>query len=204
MMRRWSSLLLGLLLTLSLTACGQEAPPPPPPEPSVVQMQKICQLGVMECYYHNVAKFFEEHAAGHWFWAKDEHFWIEYDGVVRVGVDASRVTAELKGTDITISLPPTEILDSRVEPDSMRFIVAKDSAQVTGQDEVLALKEAQAQLEELAGADDLLLSEAQTRVEELLSSYIKNLLEPSGQAYTLRFERLPAKPAATPAATPAP
>lgn len=39
-------------------------------EPDVTEMRAICELSVMDCYYHNVAKYFEEDAQkgflGHW------------------------------------------------------------------------------------------------------------------------------------------
>ena len=58
-------------------------------EPQVSQMKAICELAVMDCYYHNVAKFTEEDAQGILWWKKDKHFWIEYSGIVKLGIDVS-------------------------------------------------------------------------------------------------------------------
>lgn len=73
-----------ILMTLSLAACGdkKEEENTANVEPEVTQMQSICELSVMECYYHNVAKYFEEDAEGFLFWEKDKKFWIEYSGIV--------------------------------------------------------------------------------------------------------------------------
>ena len=42
-------------------------------EPKVSQMKAICELSVMDCYYHNVAKYFEEDASGALLWKKDKN-----------------------------------------------------------------------------------------------------------------------------------
>ena len=197
-MKQLLSLFLSAVLVFSLTSCGQEETPPPAAEPSIEQMRNICELGVMECYYHNVAKFFEKDASGHLFWTKDKHFWIEYDGTVSMGVDASRVTMKIQDSKIVITLPPVQVLGKDVNPDSLNYIVAKDSAKITAADEVYALDEAQRHLEQTASQDTTMLGEAQTQVEQLLRNYVKTVLEPSGQAYSLSFEYLPAAPAPTP------
>ena len=57
----------------------------------------------MQCYYHNVAKYKEENASGFWLWAKDKHFWIEYSGVVTLGIDTSQVYMEIDGDTVTIT-----------------------------------------------------------------------------------------------------
>ena len=119
-------------------------------EPKISQMKAICELAVMDCYYHNVAKFREENAEGVLFWQKDKHFWIEYSGVVSLGIDVSQVTVEVDDTLVTITIPEAEVLRCQVDSDKLSedsYIVAKNSAKISAEDEVAAFAQAQADLE---------------------------------------------------------
>ena len=129
-------------------------------EPKISQMKAICELAVMDCYYHNVAKFREENAEGVLFWQKDKHFWIEYSGVVSLGIDVSQVTVEVDDTLVTITIPEAEVLRCQVDSDKLSedsYIVAKNSAKISAEDEVAAFAQAQADLEATAAADTALL-----------------------------------------------
>ena len=54
-----------ICMAFSLVACGnKENEKSVNMEPNITQMQSICELAVMECYYHNVAKYYEEDATG--------------------------------------------------------------------------------------------------------------------------------------------
>ena len=108
-MKRWIALLTSAVLILSCTAC-QKKEQLPKVEPQISQMRSICELAVMECYYHNVAKYQEEDAAGFLLWKKDKHFWIEYSGVVELGIDASRLSMEVSGDEVTITIPAAKVL----------------------------------------------------------------------------------------------
>lgn len=61
-MKKVIAVFLSLLLTLLCASCGKTTEEKPPMEPKVSQMKAICELAVMECYYHNVAKYTEEDA----------------------------------------------------------------------------------------------------------------------------------------------
>lgn len=74
-----------------MASCGTGKPKTPDMEPEVSRMKAICELAVMDCYYHNVAKFKEEDAEGFLFWQKDKQFWIEYSGVVTLGWTCPRL-----------------------------------------------------------------------------------------------------------------
>lgn len=54
--KRALALLLACLLLASGTGCaGPEKGPALDIQPEIAQMRAICELAVMECYYHNVA-----------------------------------------------------------------------------------------------------------------------------------------------------
>src|SRR5699024_7597829 len=107
-MKKVVSAFLACFLTLALSSCNQATQTPSDIEPDVSQMRAICELSVMDCYYHNVAKFKEENAEGILWWQKDKQFWIEYSGIVTLGVDISSVDIQINDTQITIHLPEAE------------------------------------------------------------------------------------------------
>ena len=96
-MKKFIALLLTAFLIISFTACGESSENKKITEPKVSQMKSICELAVMDCYYHNVAKYNEKNASGWWLWTQDKEFWIEYSGIVTLGVDVSLVSMEIDG-----------------------------------------------------------------------------------------------------------
>ena len=192
-MKKVLVLFLVIALMFSLVACGKtEKEAPTNMEPQVSQMKAICELAVMECYYHNVAKFFQEDAEKGFLGigSKDKHFWIEYSGVVRLGVDVSLVNIEVTDTQITITIPEAKVLGCKVDSASLTadsFIVDKDSAEVTAEDEIKAFEEAQAQLQETATNDKALLASAQQRAMALLEDYVLNIGNAVGKQYSIKW-----------------
>ena len=59
-MKKFIALLLTAFLIISCTACGESSENKKITEPKVSQMKSICELAVMDCYYHNVAKYNEK------------------------------------------------------------------------------------------------------------------------------------------------
>lgn len=192
-MKRIISVLLAALTLLLMAACGQQASGSEAQsvvEPKASQMKSICELATMECYYHNVAKYKEENAEGVLWWKKDKVFWIEYSGVVKIGIDASLVNIVIDADSVSITLPEATVLSCRVDSSSLNqdsYIVAKDSAAITAEDEVYSFSEAQKQLEDCASNDRALLAEAQQRAQELLEDYITNIGNAVGKEYTIHW-----------------
>lgn len=194
-MKKFMAVLLLLAMTVAFTACSStdtdtDTPDEIAIEPQIAQMKSICELSVMECYYHNVAKFFEENAEGILWWKKDKHFWIEYSGVVRVGIDASLVNISINDSQITITLPEAEVQSCKVDSSSLTkdsYIIDKNSAAIDAEDEIYAFSEAQLRLEETASKDTALLAEAQQRAKTLLEDYITNIGDAIQKQYTINW-----------------
>ena len=189
-MKKLMCILISAVLTLSLAACSNTEPAPVDMEPKTSQMKAICELAVMDCYYHNVAKYELKDAEGFLWWTKDKNFWIEYSGVVTLGVDVSRVTVEVDGTKVTISIPAAEVLSCTVDSNSLTedsYIVAKDSAAIEAEDEIAAFSVAQADLEATASQDTALLASAQQQAQQLLEDYITNIGKATGKSYTIEW-----------------
>lgn len=189
-MKKLMCILISAVLTLSLAACSDTEPAPVDMEPKTSQMKAICELAVMDCYYHNVAKYELKDAEGFLWWTKDKNFWIEYSGVVTLGVDVSRVTVEVDGTKVTISIPAAEVLSCTVDSSSLTedsYIVAKNSAAIEAEDEIAAFSVAQADLEATASKDTALLASAQQQAQQLLEDYITNIGKATGKSYSIEW-----------------
>lgn len=186
-MKRYYSILCTLILLFVSTGCSKEEPMP---DPDFGQMVSICELAVMDCYYHNVAKYFEPDAQGKWFWAKDKQFWVEYSGNVRMGVDSSLVNISVKNDQVSITLPPAKVLSASVDPSSLTsdaFIVAKNSAKITYEDEQLVFAEAQDYITEMASSNTTMLGNAQERVKSLLTEYVTSIGDAVGMNYQISW-----------------
>ena len=165
-------------------------------EPESSQMKMICELATMECYYHNVAKYFEEDASGALWWKKDRKFWVEYSGVVTIGIDTSLVTMEIDGDIVTITIPPAKVFGCKVDNETLTkdsFIVAQDSAAVEAEHQTEAFKDAQAKMREAAENDTALLASAQQRAQKLLEDYVLNIGNSVGKTYTIKWVYLNAE-----------
>lgn len=177
-------------LLLLTTACGK-VEEPVLPVPQEEQMKAICQLAVLECNYHNLAKYQDGQEVERFFWmTKGKRFWVEYSATVVLGIDVKQVSMELQSDVVKVTLPKAEVLDCNVNGDSLSpdsYIVDKDSAPVTAEDEVHAFQEAQDSLRQTVEADGDMLDLAQTRVEELLKNYVNSLAKATGTEYRVEF-----------------
>lgn len=181
-------LILVLVLSFSTISCTKDKKMP---KPQMSQMKSICELATVECYYHNVAKYSQENAQGMWWWKKDKHFWIEYSGVVKMGIDVSDLDIKVENNLVTIMLPPAKVLDSWVDETSLNknsFYVDNDSADITAEDQTKAFKEAQENMEREAANDSALLIKAQQRVQTLLEEYVSNIGRAIGKEYLIEWK----------------
>lgn len=176
-------------LLLLTTACGKaEAPVLPVPQEG--QVKAICQLAVLECDYHNLAKFEQKDASKFLWMTKDKRFWVEYSATAVLGIDVKQVSMDLEGNVVKVTLPKAEVLDCNVNGDSLSpdsYIVDKDSAPVTAEDEVAAFQDAQDGLQKTVEADNNMMNLAQKRAEELLRNYVNSLAKATGTEYQVEF-----------------
>lgn len=189
-MKKLLVLFLAIAVAFGAAGCSEPEQKEPVIESQVSQMKSICELAVMECYYHNVAKFMEEDAESFLWWTKDKHFWIEYSGIVTLGIDVSLVNIEVNDCEITITLPEAQVQSCKVDSASLTensYIVDKNSAAVTAEDEILAFEEAQRKLEETASKDKALLAEARQRAQSLLEDYVENISKNVDKEYYIRW-----------------
>ena len=191
-MKRIIAILLLLVSLLALCACGDASVPPATEEPQITQMRTICELATMDCYYHNVAKYYEKDAdkgiLG--FGKKDKKFWVEYSGEVTIGLDATLVALQVSGDQVTITIPPAKVLGAKVYSDSLTtdsYIIDKDSADITAEDQTRVFENAQADMLAQASNDHLLLFNAQQRAQMLLEDYVTNIGNAIGVTYQINW-----------------
>lgn len=188
-MKKIISMILMSIICISLTACTSEEQVKEI-TPQASQMKSICELATMECYYHNVAKYSEKDATGTLWWKKDRKFWVEYAGVVTIGIDATRLNIEVNEDNVIISIPPAKVLGCKVDQSTLNdesFIIAKDSAKVEAEHQTEAFKEAQLKMQEEASSDAVLLASAQQRAQKLLEDYVNNIGNCIGKSYKIEW-----------------
>ena len=175
-------LLLAVLTLLFCASCGkEEAVEIPVPEEA--QLKSICQLSVLEGYFHNVYKYNQENAEKFLWMTKNKRFWVEYTGIAKYGIDASQVSMEVEGQDITITLPKAKLLYCKVDSSSLTedsYIVDQDSAKIKAEDSKNALTQAQAKLEAEATDYEPLLTLAQQQTQKLMEEYVNNIVTAAG------------------------
>ena len=86
--RRIAFAVLAAAMLCGAVSCGRKDAAPEEPKPTIreSQMKEIAELSTLECSFHNVAKYTKENATGMLWWKKDKNFWIEYTGIVRIGI----------------------------------------------------------------------------------------------------------------------
>jgi len=113
---------------------------------------------------------------------------VRYDGVMEIGIDASRIEVTQADATITVKLPPTEILSHTPVNDSMEVLV--DVSTVFNNNGVSDFTELfnteQKAMEEKVNESGLLI-EARTNAEEQLRSFLESLPGIAGN-YTIVFE----------------
>ena len=191
-MKRIIAILLMIASLLALCACGDASVPPATEEPQITQMRTICELATMDCYYHNVAKYYEKDAEKGilGLGKKDKKFWVEYSGEVTIGLDATLVALQVSGDQVTITIPPAKVLGAKVYSDSLTtdsYIIDKGSADITAEDQTRVFENAQADMLAQASNDHLLLFNAQQRAQMLLEDYVTNIGNAIGVTYQINW-----------------
>lgn len=184
---------LAVALSVSCVACGTSRKDESEMGLQASKMKAICELAVVECYYHNVAKYSQDDAERFLWWVKDRRFWIEYEGIVKIGIDASRLDIKVKDEKVTISIPKVEVLSAKVDKASLNkdsYYVEKGSAKITAEDEKQAIVDAQNNMQEEASNNTALLDTAQERVETLLEEYVNNIGTAVGKDYVIEWKYL--------------
>lgn len=190
-MKRIAIVLLITLLAGMIVSCSAENAA----SPDIAQIRSICDLATLECYYHNVAKSTKDKSSGlAGFGEVEREFWIEYEGVVKIGIDMSQVIMDVQNTTVTVTLPEAKVLEIGIANDSWNessYIHSGDSwfnkNKITAEDQKNAIADAQTKMKETAEGNTQLLEQARSRAQKLIENYIKKLGDLSGVEYEIKW-----------------
>lgn len=181
------------IITVSIGGCSKKEETDR--EPDVAQIRSICQLATLECYYHDVVKFDEKEDVlitfgdrGH------KQFWIEYSGIVKVGIDMSKVKMSVKGDKVTVTIPNAEVLSCKVDEKSLdpSKYISKTGwlTEITSEDEVEAFSKAKEKMEKTAKENKTLLLNARERAKTLIENYVTNIGNLIGKTYQIKWKEV--------------
>ena len=156
-------------------------------------IRHICELATLECFYHNVTEWNDP---GDFFNA-GKKLWMEYDGIVRVGIKGEQVHVSDPDKDdvITVTIPSAAILGKDLDEKSIYEIDSQSPlwgfvpiyGSVSTEDRKEALSGAQKDMEASAMKNEMILSEARERAKMIIEKNIISLGEAGGKHYTVRF-----------------
>ena len=179
-----------LVVCMLFSACGKKEEAPEE-DLSLTQMKSICELATLKCYYHNVAKITKEKDV--LWWDTTAELWIEYSGIVKLGVDITNLDMQVDQNQVTITMPKAKVLSCQVDQTSLD----KDSyytnreglgaEKINADDQTEAIKTAQENMLENVESDDSLLQQVEQRAQELLEQYVKNVGNAMGKTYEVSF-----------------
>ena len=157
-------------------------------------IDKICELATLKCYYHDVAEYEKQPDAIFkygLFKYGYKKMWLEYDGIVTVGIDAGKIQVEKPDTNsvVRIYVPDAQILDVDADVNSMNEPITETGklTNITSEEKSEAFSETQAAMRKNAEADDSILIQAKNNAKELLNQYVLNLGEQMGVQYKVEW-----------------
>ena len=159
----------------------------------IMQVRSICELATMECYYHNVVRATAEGGflvGG--LYTTDKQFWIEYVGIVKVGVDMSQVQMELKNEKVTISVPKAQILSCTIDETSFnnaKYITSNGlfERKIKTEDVKEAFTQAQQEMKAQAEQNDTMFVQAKERAVALIENYVRQIGNLAGKEYEIEW-----------------
>lgn len=157
-------------------------------------VDKICELATLKCYYHDVAEL-EKTPGGLFKYGVAKYgykkLWMEYDGIVQVGIDVNEVKVSSPDKDgvVQIYVPKAKILDVSAQIDSMKDPISDTGwfTSITTEEKAEAFAEAQAKMKEEAQSNGSILSQAQNNAKELLKQYVINVGKQMDKQYTIQW-----------------
>lgn len=194
-MKKILKTVLSILILITMHGCAKETEIKKEKEIEIKEMRAIAELATVECYFHNVAKSDEpNNKAWYELWKKEKiRFWIEYEGIVSIGVKADELKMEVEGATVRITLPKAIVLNAKVNEATLSkdsFIYDINSQQPTAEQETRAFDLAQQNMINIAEGNTALLSNAEENAKELLENYIKSIGEAVGIQYSIEWIEL--------------
>ncbi len=180
-------ILITLLSINCLFGCGSQKQ-----KPDFSSIKSVCELSTLKCYYHNVATY-EKNAHGllKVFGSGYKKIWIEYSGIVNLGIDINKVDISEPDTNnvITIKIPNAEVQSTSLDKSTLSEPLTDKGVftKITTEEKTEALSSAQQNMKETAQKDTSLLAQAKEHAKLILQGYINNLGEEFNEEYTIKW-----------------
>lgn len=180
-------ILITLLSINCLFGCGSQKQ-----KPDFSSIKSVCELSTLKCYYHNVATY-EKNAHGllKVFGSGYKKIWIEYSGIVNLGIDINKVDISEPDTNnvITIKIPDAEVQSTSLDKSTLSEPLTDKGVftKITTEEKTEALSSAQQNIKETAQKDTSLLAQAKEHAKLILQGYINNLGEEFNEEYTIKW-----------------
>lgn len=192
-MKRYISIIC-LILVVSIVSTGCKKEEPEKVKPDEAQIQSICELATLECYYHNVAKGKKEPGTGiKHFGEKERKFWIEYTGVAKIGINMSKVKMTLDGDVVKVTIPQAKLLGLSIDKETLNkdsYIASEDgvnSNPIKAEDQDAAIDNAQSEMEKQVKNNSILLLNARERAKQLIENYIQQMNVAFNTSYKIEW-----------------
>ncbi len=181
-----------LVSVMVLCSCSSEAKK----ANELEQIRSVCNLATLEVHYNNVAKSVKKAGEGFVHLGEvDREFWIEYQGVAKIGIDMDKLEISTKGEKVQIKIPEATLLSINIDQESLNaksYIYSEDAFfnknPVNEEDQKSAISTAQKKMEETVMADKKLFQKAGERAKRLLEEYVKELGKTTGKAYQVELK----------------
>ena len=180
-------ILITLLSINCLFGCGSQKQ-----KPDFSSIKSVCELSTLKCYYHNVAtKEKNAHGLLKVFGSGYKKIWIEYSGIVNLGIDINKVDISEPDTNnvITIKIPDAEVQSTSLDKSTLSEPLTDKGVftKITTEEKTEALSSAQQNMKETAQKDTSLLAQAKEHAKLILQGYINNLGEEFNDEYTIKW-----------------
>ena len=156
-------------------------------------IQRICELATLDCFYHNVTEWSDP---GNIIGYGARKLWIEYDGIVRVGMKADQIKISEPDSNnvVTVTIPDAVILDKDLDESTVREIDSQTVllgfiqwSEVNTEDRRKALSKAQDEMADSASQNGTILAEAKNRAKMIIETNIVAAGEAAGKHYKVKF-----------------
>ena len=150
----------------------------------------ISEYASLEYCYTNVGKF--EDREDFYGWKvplTTKSFIISYDGVMKMGIRGQDIDTKLEGKQITVTLPPAEILSHEIKEDTVKVFDQTQNIfnQIRVEDYTTFAVDQKKDMEKKA-LENGLLQEAEKRVKQQITLFIRSIV---GEDYEIVFQEQP-------------
>ena len=157
-------------------------------------VSKICELSTLKCYYHNVAELKKDPDGLFqygWFKYGFKKLWIEYTGVIEVGIDVNQVQVNEPDENniVYVYVPDARITKVSADSDSMSEPISDTGVftEITIEDQNQAFSREQSKMEASANNDTTILNRAKNNAKKLIEQYIVNVGNEVGENYKVKW-----------------